>query len=194
MSNTITITYQSSVLALLFFPICLNLGSACRLDSFCTIFPAMYSALARCEVVERHFLFLSCPLKPPPAKTVGRITIESWVGSWSDHKLCRTKDQQAYDHGSRKRSCLDNYGDNYGGYLSNRPRKTKENKGKPIKTYGLLFSIFLGFPRFCLFSLGFPRFPCYLGSPRREVQSVSGGALGHRLRHYCFRHCLGLPG
>ena len=57
----------------------------------------------------------------------------------------------------------------YGGYLSNRPRKTEENKGKQIKTKGSYFRfslVFLGFAWFCLFVLGFPRFPCYLGGPR----------------------------
>ena len=40
----------------------------------------------------------------------------------------------------------------YGGYLSNRPRKTKENSGKPAKTKGSYFRfslVFLGFAWFC---------------------------------------------
>ena len=49
----------------------------------------------------------------------------------------------------------------YGGYLSNRARKAKENTGKPIKAKGyyVRFLVLLVFPRFS-------RFPCYLGSPR----------------------------
>ena len=49
----------------------------------------------------------------------------------------------------------------YGGYLSNRARKTEENKGKPIKAKGSYFRfsfVFVSFLKFSLVLFAFLRF------------------------------------